>query len=69
VSLDDPFDGGFLLREADGTYVIHWRHEIRLMTYSTVRVDRFEDLDQAAIALARDNWRGSIDGVPIDEAG
>ena len=69
VALEDPFDGGLLLREADGTYAIHWRHEIRVMTYATVRVDRFAELGQAATALAEGSWRGNIDGVPIDEAG
>jgi hypothetical protein len=69
VSLDDRFDGGLLVRDTDGTYAVHWRHEVAVMTYSTVRIDRFTDLDQAAIALARGSWRGSIDGVLIDEAG
>lgn len=52
----------------DRGFSVHWRHEVGVGRYDTVRVQRFATLEAAAVAVAG-SWERGIDGIPIDEAG
>lgn len=66
VRLDEPFNGGFLEPQPDGSVRLYWGAEVAMARFEVVGMKAFATRAEAIDAYIVESYQGQIDGIPID---